>query len=302
MPMQVDYLINATRLATLTVLFDAVSAGSPVTGILPASVTATFTKPGTAPATLTVDGSNFRELGSSGTYEFDIANSNLDVQGIYKIAFSGGSFDTVVIFIQVPGALESLLEKVLGVGVLVLDETFGGTGPDPKPLQIISGGQPLDFVRFYLFLESDWDAGNRDIATYSKGIGESDQDGDWKWPILAQPGDYILLADTSANTLFELTEIKRFTVAVPTVAPQPTITLVTPNTGPAAGGTLIVINGTDFVDGATVDVGGNAATSVSFISAIEIRAITPAGVGAEDVRVTNPDAQFATDTGGFTYT
>ena len=301
--MQVDYLITASRLVTLTILFDAVSGGSPVTGILPAAVTATFTKPGTAPTTLTVDGSNFRELGSSGTYEYDLAAANLDIQGIYKIVFSGGAFDTVVVLLNVPGALESQLEKVLGFGVVVLTETFGGTGGDPKPLQIISGGQPLDFVRFYLFLESDWDAGNRDIATYSKGIGESDQSGDWTWPIVVQPEDYILLADTSANTLFELTEIKRFTVAVPTVAPQPTITLVTPNTGPAAGGTLIVINGTDFVDGATVDIGGNAATSVSFISDGEVRAVTPSGsVGAEDVILVNPDAQFATDIGGFTYT
>jgi len=310
----VPNVIRFNRFTDTTVLFFAASGGSyglildsPVTGLVPGTdVAVYFIKPGTAPVSLTINGTNFRELGR-GVYEYDLSGSLFDEQGFYALEFvdavaPGTTFKGYTAMIQVSGALESQLEKVLGFGVVPIDETYGGTIGDPKPLQILSGGQSLDFVRFYLFLESDWDAGDRDVETYSKGIGESGIDGDWKWPIMMQPEDYVLLANTSKNELFELSEIKTFTVAVPTTDPQPTVSLLSPNTGPSTGGTLIVISGTDFVDGATVTVGGTAATSVSYISSIELRVVTPAGsVGAQAVVVTNPDIQFANVPGGFTY-
>ena len=74
------------------------------------------------------------------------------------------------------------------------------------------------------------------------------------------------------------------------VAPAPTVTSVSPTSGPTAGGTTITINGTNFVSGATVRVGGVAATGVTFLSATQVRANTPAGTaGAKAVQVTNPD-------------
>jgi hypothetical protein len=87
------------------------------------------------------------------------------------------------------------------------------------------------------------------------------------------------------------------------VAPAPTVMGVTPTSGPTAGGTTITLSGTNFVSGATVRVGGTAATNVTFTSATQLTARTPAGTaGARDVQVTNPDGQSATRTGGFTYT
>ena len=63
-----------------------------------------------------------------------------------------------------------------------------------------------------------------------------------------------------------------------------------------------MISGSDFQSGATVTIGGAAATSVVFVSATELTAVTPAGTaGARDVVVTNPDAQADTLTGGFMY-
>jgi hypothetical protein len=83
----------------------------------------------------------------------------------------------------------------------------------------------------------------------------------------------------------------------------PTLTSITPNTGTESGGTSVTLEGTDFVSGATVTIGGNAATGVSFVDSTEITATTPAGtVGAQDVVLTNPDTQSDTLTGGFTYT
>ena len=86
-------------------------------------------------------------------------------------------------------------------------------------------------------------------------------------------------------------------------AAAPTLTSVSPTSGPTAGGTTITLTGTNFVSGATVRVGGTAATNVAFVSATQLTARTPAGTaGARDVQITNPNGQSATRTGGFTYT
>ena len=88
-----------------------------------------------------------------------------------------------------------------------------------------------------------------------------------------------------------------------TYVPAPTITSVSPTSGPTAGGTTITVTGTGFVSGATVRVGGVSATGVTFLSATQVRAVTPAGTaGARAVQVTNPDGQAASLATGFTYT
>ncbi len=87
-----------------------------------------------------------------------------------------------------------------------------------------------------------------------------------------------------------------------TYVPPPTVTSVAPTSGFPAGGTAVTITGTDFVSGATVTLGGTAATGVTFNSSTSLSATTPAGVlGAVDVVVTNPDTQTGTLAGGFTY-
>lgn len=86
------------------------------------------------------------------------------------------------------------------------------------------------------------------------------------------------------------------------LAPAPTVTSVTPTTGPLAGGTAITITGTGFTTGATVTLGGTAATAVTVTSATTITATTPARTaGAVTLTVTNPDTQSASLTTAFTY-
>src|SRR5207253_1361021 len=83
----------------------------------------------------------------------------------------------------------------------------------------------------------------------------------------------------------------------------PTITAISPNNGTTNGGTSVTISGTNFVSGATVSLGGVAATSVNVASASSITATTPShAAGTVDVVVTNPDGQVATLTGGYTCT
>jgi hypothetical protein len=82
----------------------------------------------------------------------------------------------------------------------------------------------------------------------------------------------------------------------------PTVTAVSPASGPTTGSTAVTITGTGFQPGATVSVGGTAATSVTVVDATTITATTPAqAAGAADVVVTNSDSQAGTLAGGFTF-
>lgn len=77
---------------------------------------------------------------------------------------------------------------------------------------------------------------------------------------------------------------------------------VTPNEGPATGGTEITITGGPFDQGAEVLVGGNPATNVVVASASTITAVTPPGeVGWQEVKVKNPDGGWAALANGFRY-
>ena len=82
----------------------------------------------------------------------------------------------------------------------------------------------------------------------------------------------------------------------------PTITSIVPSSGKTVGGTAVTINGTDFVAPATIKIDGNLCSNIIFVSSIKITAKTPAGTaGAKNVVATNPDTQYYTLIGGFTY-
>src|SRR6476620_367415 len=69
--------------------------------------------------------------------------------------------------------------------------------------------------------------------------------------------------------------------------PSPSVTSISPNSGPAAGGTPVTITGNNFLRATTVRFGGSAA-SFSVTSATSITATSPAGSGTVDVTVTDP--------------
>jgi hypothetical protein len=81
----------------------------------------------------------------------------------------------------------------------------------------------------------------------------------------------------------------------------PTITSVSPNNGPTAGGTAVTITGTNFAAGARVTFGGTAATNVVVVNGTTITATTPAhSSGAVTVTVT-VNGQSGNLANGFTY-
>ena len=84
--------------------------------------------------------------------------------------------------------------------------------------------------------------------------------------------------------------------------PAPTVSSITPSSGPASGGTPVTITGSGFQAGATVSLGGTAATGVSVSSSTTITATTAAhAAGTVNVVVTNPDSQSGTLPSGYSY-
>jgi len=85
-------------------------------------------------------------------------------------------------------------------------------------------------------------------------------------------------------------------------APAPTVSSITPNSGPTAGGTSVTISGSGFLSGATVSLGGTLATNVAVPNSNTITATTGASsAGIVDVVVTNQDGQAGTFVQGFSY-
>ena len=77
-----------------------------------------------------------------------------------------------------------------------------------------------------------------------------------------------------------------------TAATGPTITSLSPDSGPTTGGTLVTITGTGFTGATEVLFRSTPATNITVASDTEITAVTPAGTaGLAAVRVVTPIAQ-----------
>jgi hypothetical protein len=85
--------------------------------------------------------------------------------------------------------------------------------------------------------------------------------------------------------------------------PPPTVSAISPSSGPAAGGTPVTIRGSNFTGATAVRFGSVAAGGVVVVSDSEIRALSPPGqAGTVDVTVTGPTGTSATSSAArFTY-
>ncbi|HYG76907.1 MAG TPA: IPT/TIG domain-containing protein [Planctomycetota bacterium] len=83
----------------------------------------------------------------------------------------------------------------------------------------------------------------------------------------------------------------------------PTVTAISPNFGPTAGGTSVTITGTNFVAGYTqLTIGANALVGLTVVNTTTITGSTPAGsVGAATVTATTFGTQSGSLNNGFTY-
>jgi hypothetical protein len=83
-----------------------------------------------------------------------------------------------------------------------------------------------------------------------------------------------------------------------TYVPLPVVSSVSPPSGSIAGGTQVLVTGSNFVSGAKVEIGG-VASAVEVVSETELTAVTPAhAVGAEEVVVMTAGGE---STGGPSY-
>jgi len=114
------------------------------------------------------------------------------------------------------------------------------------------------------------------------------------------PGlDYYLVASDGISQAYSGTPLLPHAVTVSSV---PTLSGVTPNQGPAGGGTQVTLAGTLFDAGSSVSFGGVLSTSVVLVSANQLICLTPPHFPAlVDVKVTNTNGTSATLLNGFRY-
>ncbi|MBI4580554.1 MAG: IPT/TIG domain-containing protein, partial [Planctomycetes bacterium] len=110
---------------------------------------------------------------------------------------------------------------------------------------------------------------------------------------------YYLVATDGISSVYSGTPLVPHSV---TVTNQPTLASVSPNNGPAAGGTPVSLAGTLFQEGASVLFGDVLASNTVVLSANQITCVTPPHFPAMvDVKVVNPDSTQATLLNAFGY-
>ena len=118
-------------------------------------------------------------------------------------------------------------------------------------------------------------------------------------PAAGTAGTYPLTITAANGVLPDATQNFTLTVAQAAV---PSVTGLSPTTGPAAGGTLVTITGTGFTGATVVDFGTTAGTNLTVVSDTTITVDSPAGTGIVNVTVTTPAGTSAVSTASqFTY-
>ncbi|RLJ76607.1 beta strand repeat-containing protein, partial [Pedobacter alluvionis] len=98
------------------------------------------------------------------------------------------------------------------------------------------------------------------------------------------------------------TAASQFSITYGQAVAAPTVTALSPTSGPTSGGTSVTITGTDFSGATAVTFGATAATGFTVNSATQITATSPAGTGTVDVRITTTGGTSATSASDqFTY-
>lgn len=119
------------------------------------------------------------------------------------------------------------------------------------------------------------------------------------------------LPDANAQTINALTIAGGHNVIAATngglyllsINPAPAIASIAPSIANVAGGAAVTIRGSAFQSGATVAIGGTAASNTTVVDSTTITATAPAhAAGTFDVVVTNFDGRSATLAASFTYT
>lgn len=280
------------------------------------------------PANVTIAGSNFSASGNSvnfggvpGTIVSESTTSivvtppanatgglvNIDV---FNAAFQSGSAVNAYRYILPPTVTVTFSPDTI-TGFESTRFTVTLTNPNPVALQgvrVASSGAATPFA-LTSFVNSCSTGNHNATAGYhlngfTLAAGASCSDISDQASSAGGVYQFVTNAPTStgtATTAMTLTGVPATSNAV-TAYRTASITSVSPNSGPQAGGTAITITGTNFTGATGVTVDGVAATNVIVASNTSITATTPASAsaGARTVAVTNP-AGTGTRTNAFTY-
>ena len=166
--------------------------------------------------------------------------------------------------------------------------TLGGVLAFDHDIQVewVASGQVIQFVTVMIILSVILALGLSDILKENT-IGT----------LLGGLAGYILSQGIGRAAAREAARAQNPGAAGATIA----VTGLTPNTGPAAGGTVVTISGSGFAAGVSVSLGGTRVVPTN-VTATSMQITTPAhAVGSVEVVVANPNGHNATLPGGFTY-
>jgi hypothetical protein len=153
---------------------------------------------------------------------------------------------------------------------------------DPEVRDIWASGSTIYLATNEGLLVSADGGASFTLYTTSEGLGSNNV-----WAVASGSGGTVLVATDAGLSIGSW--------------PNPTVTAVSPSSGPAAGGTVITLTGTNFTSTSAVTVGGTACASFTVNSATSISCTTPAGTaGTASVVVTANGLSNAANT-LFTY-
>ena len=178
---------------------------------------------------------------------------------------------------------------LLSIGTIFVIKTF----PPELQQQWVASGQVIQFVTVMILLSVIMALGLASILKENT-LGT----------LLGGIAGYVLSQGVGRAAAQAVKEgILKGAALAPAAAATPlAVTLVTPKTGPAAGGTAVIITGTGFDSVSSVTFGGAAAT-IDTQTSSALGVTTPAvPAGAVDVVVTNNSGQSDNAAGGFTFT
>jgi hypothetical protein len=112
-------------------------------------------------------------------------------------------------------------------------------------------------------------------------------------------GTFSFTAKVKDSTTFSV--LNSFTVSISS-SPAPTVSAISPNSGPTNGGTSVTVRGNNFRPGVLVQFGSLNSPAVQLISPTQIQTLTPpASSGTVTINVQDSDGQSASAMNAFTF-
>src|SRR5216683_246961 len=107
------------------------------------------------------------------------------------------------------------------------------------------------------------------------------------------PGQHSAMINFTSNGGNASVNVVLTVISTPTPGIGPMVSKISPMNGPATGGTSVMITGINFTGATSVSFGSTPASSITFISDMQITAVSPAGCGTVDVTVTTQSGTSA---------